>query len=109
MNGGHISVLHSEAVSALAVREGGFYVDGTFGRGGHSRAILDLIGSDGHLLALDCDEEAIAHAKQVFADENRFSILHSNYREIKNAADQVQSDRSVDGGTTRFGCVFTAA
>ena len=97
MNGGHISVLHSEAVSALAVREGGFYVDGTFGRGGHSRAILDLIGSDGHLLALDCDEEAIAHAKQVFADENRFSILHSNYREIKNAADQVQSDRSVDG------------
>lgn len=97
MNGGHISVLHSEAVSALAVREGGFYVDGTFGRGGHSRAILDLIGSDGHLLALDCDEEAIAHAKQIFADENRFSILHSNYREIKNAADQVQSDRSVDG------------
>ena len=97
MNGGHISVLHSEAVSALAVREGGFYVDGTFGRGGHSRAILDLIGSDEHLLALDCDEEAIAHAKQIFADENRFSILHSNYREIKNAADQVQSDRSVDG------------
>ncbi len=97
MNGGHISVLHSEAVSALAVREGGFYVDGTFGRGGHSRAILDLIGSDGHLLALDCDEEAIAHAKQIFADENRFSILHSNYREIKNAVDQVQPDRSVDG------------
>lgn len=97
MNGGHISVLHSEAVSALAVREGGFYVDATFGRGGHSRAILDLLGSEGRLLALDCDEEAIAHAEHAFADETRFSILHSNYSEIKSAVDQVQPDRSVDG------------
>lgn len=97
MAGGHISVLHQEAVEALTIREDGFYIDATFGRGGHSRAILDSMGSDGRLLALDCDEEAVDYAKNRFADDERFSIVHCNYSEIKMAAEQSHAGVPVDG------------
>lgn len=97
MASGHISVLQIEAVEALAIRENGFYIDATFGRGGHSRSILDSMGSDGRLLALDCDEEAIDHAKNVFAGDERFSIVHCNYSEIKTAVEQSHAGVAVDG------------
>ena len=58
--GAHVSVLLAEAVAALAIQGKGIYVDGTFGRGGHSRAILDALGPEGRLIALDRDPEAIA-------------------------------------------------
>ena len=55
----HITVLLNEAVDALAVREDGIYVDGTFGRGGHSRLILSRLGSQGRLVVFDKDPQAI--------------------------------------------------
>ena len=58
--GAHVSVLLAEAVDALAIRADGVYVDGTFGRGGHSRAILEQLGPSGRLIALDRDPAAIA-------------------------------------------------
>ena len=59
----HETVLQQEAVSALNVRPSGRYVDATFGRGGHARAILDTLGVEGSLLVLDRDPEAIAAAQ----------------------------------------------
>ena len=72
MNGVHTTVLLQEAVDALAIRPAGRYLDGTFGRGGHSRAILDQLGTDGHLFALDRDPQAAATAAAW--DDARFSF-----------------------------------
>ena len=73
----HITVLLHEAVDALNIRADGVYVDGTFGRGGHSRLILSKLGTKGRLIALDRDLAAITHA-QTIADA-RFSISHTHF------------------------------
>src|SRR5436190_20069758 len=61
----HEPVLLAEAVDALAIRSDGVYVDGTFGRGGHSRAILTRLGAAGRLIAFDRDPEAQAEARAI--------------------------------------------
>ncbi|MGL4278591.1 MAG: 16S rRNA (cytosine(1402)-N(4))-methyltransferase, partial [Morganella morganii] len=58
----HTSVLLDEAVNGLQIREDGIYIDGTFGRGGHSRLILSKLGTQGRLIAIDRDPQAIAAA-----------------------------------------------
>ena len=63
--GGHVPVLLEEAVAALSILPGGIYVDGTYGRGGHSRAILAALGPAGRLVALDRDPAAEAAARVV--------------------------------------------
>ncbi len=68
----HTTVLLDEAVNGLNIRPDGIYIDGTFGRGGHSRLILSQLGADGRLLAIDRDPQAIAVAKTI--DDPRFSI-----------------------------------
>ena len=80
-NSGHIPVLLSEAVQALVTRPDGIYVDGTFGRGGHSRAVLALLAPAGRLVAFDKDPEAIAAAQQL--DDARFSICHAGFRAMR--------------------------
>ena len=62
MTGAHAAVMAEEAVAALNVRSDGVYVDGTFGRGGHSRLILARLGATGRLIAMDRDPEAVAAA-----------------------------------------------
>ena len=64
----HRTVLLQEAVEALAIKSSGIYVDGTFGRGGHSRAILERLGPEGRLLALDRDPQAIAAARSAASE-----------------------------------------
>ena len=81
----HLSVLLQEAVSALAVKPGGVYVDATFGRGGHSREILAALGSEGRLVALDRDPAAIA-AGQALVDA-RFDLVHSSFARIGEVLD----------------------
>ena len=76
----HSAVLLTEAVDALAVRPDGTYLDATFGRGGHSRAILAHLGPRGRLVALDRDPEAVAEAATI-ADP-RFSIAHVPFSEL---------------------------
>ena len=61
----HQTVLLQEAVEALAVKPAGTYVDGTFGRGGHSRAILERLGANGRLVAFDRDPQAVAAAQSI--------------------------------------------
>ncbi|OGT43539.1 MAG: 16S rRNA (cytosine(1402)-N(4))-methyltransferase [Gammaproteobacteria bacterium RIFCSPHIGHO2_12_FULL_40_19] len=80
----HTSVLLREAIAELAIKEGGIYVDATFGRGGHSRAILEKLGPQGRLLAIDLDPEAIAVAKKApFLSDTRFEIEQASFSELE--------------------------
>jgi 16S rRNA (cytosine1402-N4)-methyltransferase len=88
MNSGftHITVLLEEAVEALAVRADGCYVDGTFGRGGHSRLILQNLGPDGRLLGFDKDPQAIATGQALAAEDGRFVIVQRSFAELGEEA-----------------------
>jgi 16S rRNA (cytosine1402-N4)-methyltransferase len=76
----HRPVLEQEAVAALAVKAGGTYVDGTFGRGGHSRAILARLGPQGRLIALDRDPDAAAAAREI--SDPRFSFVRTAFSDL---------------------------
>lgn len=78
--GEHVTVLLEEAVGALAIRPEGVYIDATFGRGGHSRAILGQLGDAGRLLALDRDPAALAEA-QSWRDQ-RFASVHAPFSQL---------------------------
>jgi 16S rRNA (cytosine1402-N4)-methyltransferase len=84
----HAPVLRDEAVTALNVRADGIYVDATFGRGGHTRAILEQLGADGQMLALDRDPQAVASAKQQFANEARLTMVHGPFSMLGRAVDE---------------------
>ncbi|WP_341964476.1 16S rRNA (cytosine(1402)-N(4))-methyltransferase RsmH [Pseudomonas sp. RC10] len=88
MNSGftHITVLLEEAVEALAVRADGCYLDGTFGRGGHSRLILQNLGPDGRLLGFDKDPQAIATGQALAAEDGRFVIVQRSFAELGSEA-----------------------
>ena len=79
----HRTVLLEEAVEALVKRPDGVYVDGTFGRGGHSRAVLGKLSESGRLIAFDKDPLAIATAQQI-ADP-RFEIVHESFASLRDA------------------------
>lgn len=78
----HIPVMLGEAVEGLAVQAGGRYLDGTFGRGGHARAVLSRLGPDGRLLLMDRDPTAIAAARAEFAGDPRVAIQHANFSSL---------------------------
>ncbi|MGR3894483.1 16S rRNA (cytosine(1402)-N(4))-methyltransferase RsmH [Pseudomonas sp. 1176_21] len=78
----HITVLLDEAVEALAVRADGCYLDGTFGRGGHSRLILQHLGPQGRLLGFDKDPQAIATGQALAAEDGRFVIVQRSFAEL---------------------------
>ena len=79
----HRTVLLEEAVNALVTRADGIYIDGTFGRGGHSRAVLAKLGESGRLIGFDKDPLAIATAQQI-ADP-RFEIVHESFASLRDA------------------------
>lgn len=76
----HIPALLSEVIEGLDIHPDGIYVDATFGGGGHSRAIIDCLGSDGHLYSFDQDRDAIERA---FTD-SRLTVVYSNFRYMSN-------------------------
>ncbi|MFN2328586.1 MAG: 16S rRNA (cytosine(1402)-N(4))-methyltransferase RsmH [Chromatocurvus sp.] len=78
----HETVLLREAVSALVTTADGFYVDGTFGRGGHSRRILDSLNADGRLLAVDKDPQAEGLARQWMQSEPRLSFYRGSFADL---------------------------
>ncbi|TDR76557.1 16S rRNA (cytosine(1402)-N(4))-methyltransferase RsmH [Paludibacterium purpuratum] len=92
----HQTVLLNEAVAALAVRPDGVYVDGTFGRGGHSRLILSRLGANGRLIAFDKDPEAVAVGQRLAAEDPRFTLVHDGFASLARALDQLGIP-SVDG------------
>ena len=93
-HGGHRAVLLDEAVDALVTDPDGFYIDGTFGRGGHSGAILDRLSAAGRLLAVDKDPQAEPVAGEIAAGDNRFEFVHGSFTSLK----QLVADRGMTGG-----------
>jgi 16S rRNA (cytosine1402-N4)-methyltransferase len=86
-----------EAVRALQVRPQGIYIDGTFGRGGHSAGILAALGERGQLLAFDKDEDAVRVADERFGSDPRFSIVHRSFGDLLPVVRERGLQRQVDG------------
>lgn len=93
----HITVLLDEAVDLLVQDPDGFYVDGTFGRGGHTALILDRLSDSGRVMGIDKDPQAIAHSQQRFGDEPRFSICHGSFAEMEQFVTDAGMMGKVDG------------
>jgi len=93
----HASVLLTEAVDGLAIRPDGIYVDATFGRGGHSAAMLDRLGDEGRLIAMDKDRQAIATARRRFGDDPRFTVLQGSFAGLKRHLESRDLLARVDG------------
>ena len=93
---GHVPVMLEEVVEALAPRPGGHYVDCTFGRGGHARALLDRIGPAGRLLAIDRDPQAVAAARELAGSDPRFSIRHARFGDIGSVVDTADLRGRID-------------
>jgi 16S rRNA (cytosine1402-N4)-methyltransferase len=93
----HRPVLLEEVLDALNIQSEGIYVDATFGRGGHSEAILARLNAKGRLLALDQDPEAIAHGKQRFADEPRISFEHCNFSQVAQVVAEHKLEQRING------------
>ncbi|MBS4687831.1 16S rRNA (cytosine(1402)-N(4))-methyltransferase RsmH [Aeromonas sobria] len=91
----HITVLLHEAVAGLDIKPDGVYVDGTFGRGGHSRLILQHLGPNGRLIAIDRDPQAIAEAAKI--QDPRFEIVHGPFSGIASYLDERGLLGKVDG------------
>ncbi|KFZ36315.1 16S rRNA methyltransferase [Shewanella mangrovi] len=95
-NFAHLSVLLNEAVEGLNIRPDGIYIDGTFGRGGHSRQVLARLGEHGRLIAIDRDPQAIEAAK-AFADDNRFTIVHGGFGQLAEYIESMGLTGKIDG------------
>lgn len=91
----HTTVLLDEAVNGLNLRPNGIYIDGTFGRGGHSRLILSQLGADGRLLAIDRDPQAIEAARTI--QDPRFSIIHGPFSAIVDYMAERELAGQIDG------------
>lgn len=94
MSAEHITVLLNEAVDALAIRPDGCYVDGTFGRGGHSRLVLSRLGDRGRLIAFDRDPRAVEAGAAI--NDSRFSMVHAPFSDMADSLDAMGVSR-VDG------------
>ncbi len=91
----HTTVLLDEAVNGLNIREDGIYIDGTFGRGGHSRLILSQLGEKGQLIAIDRDPQAIAAAAEI--NDPRFSIVHGPFSALAEYVEERGLTGKIDG------------
>ncbi|RTE65195.1 16S rRNA (cytosine(1402)-N(4))-methyltransferase RsmH [Amphritea opalescens] len=93
----HITVLLNEAVDTLVDDPDGFYIDGTFGRGGHSALVLSRLSERGHLMGIDKDPEAIICAAERFGDEPRFSIERGSFAQLEEFVRRRELAGQVDG------------
>ena len=94
----HESVLLKEAIDGLAIKENGIYIDATFGRGGHSQAILEKLAPNGRLIAIDLDPQAIAVSKQApFVSDSRFEIEQCSFDQLESIVSKREWLGKVDG------------
>jgi 16S rRNA (cytosine1402-N4)-methyltransferase len=94
----HLPVMYAEALQQLAIKKDGIYLDCTFGRGGHSQGILNLLGPTGQLLAFDRDSDAINsdYAQAMLADD-RFKLKHSCFSQLENIVESAGLAGKIDG------------
>ena len=92
----HQTVLLNEAVDALSIRSDGIYVDGTFGRGGHSKKILMNLGPTGRLIVFDKDPQAIEVAMKLASEDKRVSVVHNGFSSLSTALNELGIEK-VDG------------
>ena len=93
-NSAHTPVMLTEVLDGLRICANGTYFDGTFGRGGHARAVLDRLGADGRLLLMDRDPEAVAVARREFSGDARIAIRHGSFADL---ADWEATTAGLDG------------
>ncbi|MBJ7537554.1 16S rRNA (cytosine(1402)-N(4))-methyltransferase RsmH [Marinomonas transparens] len=93
----HISVMLNESVDMLVTNADGLYVDGTFGRGGHTRLVLNRLNEGGKLLGFDKDPVAIAHGKALEQEDSRFSIVQDSFANMSEHIASVFGVERVDG------------
>jgi len=93
----HVPVLLDPVLAGLNIRADGCYVDGTFGRGGHSSAILERLDSAGRLLAIDRDPQAIARVDEALLSDTRFELVQGEFGELKKHAFERKLLGTVDG------------
>lgn len=98
----HVTVLLQEAVDALDIKPNGVYVDGTFGRGGHSRLILSKLGKDGRLVVFDKDPQAIAVAEELARQDERVQVVHQGFSFLQ-AALKDRGIEEIDGALFDLG------
>ena len=89
----HLSVLLQEAVEALVSDSAGRYIDGTFGRGGHSRAILQSLDGDGRLLGIDKDPRAMEVGRQLCSEDQRLQMYQGSFADVDVAMASMTWDR----------------
>lgn len=93
----HKPVLFHEVIEALQIKPDGIYVDGTYGRGGHSEAILAQLNENGRLLVMDKDPQAIADAMQKHATDKRVTVIHDDYAQMAEHMNRLGLQQLVDG------------
>jgi 16S rRNA (cytosine1402-N4)-methyltransferase len=93
----HTPVLLREVLAALDVREGGHYVDATFGRGGHTAAMLERVGREGRVVAIDRDPAAIAAGREQFAMERRLTLIASPFARLAALLTELDLAGRIDG------------
>lgn len=99
----HVPVLLTEVLEGLALRDDGVYVDATFGRGGHSAAILQRLSAAGRLVALDRDDTAVTQARAKFEGDSRFAIAHRPFAALREVCEAHDILGRVDGLLFDFG------
>jgi len=97
MNHEHLPVLLEEVVDGLAIRPEGIYIDATFGRGGHSSAILSKLNEHGRLIALDRDYDAIQNGQLHFANDKRFKIFHASFSQLSSILEAENLHGKING------------
>jgi 16S rRNA (cytosine1402-N4)-methyltransferase len=97
MDNQHVPVLLDETLEALSIKPDGVYIDGTFGRGGHSAKILEQLGPDGCLIGIDRDATAVECAQQRFGRDPRFQMFHTGFEALAEVAGKAGKMGEVDG------------
>ncbi len=93
----HTTVLLHEAVDALVVDPGGFYVDGTFGRGGHTAELLSKLSAEASVVAIDKDPQAIAEGERRFSEDPRLQLVHGSFADLSEIVVQMGKSGELSG------------
>ena len=99
----HTTVLLNETVDGCVTDPDGVYVDGTFGRGGHSRQLLSKLSAEGRLIGFDKDPRAIESGNELAAEDGRFQIVQSSFADMRSALAELGIEK-VNGILLDRGC-----